>query len=71
MSALDRGDKRKAYAEHRVSHLWYVDPEARTLEVWSLDGPDYRIVDVDSGDAKGRARPFDAVELELGALWAW
>jgi len=69
-AALDRGDKRKVYASFSVRHLWLVDPEARTLEVFALDGESYRVLDVFSGDAVVHAVPFDAIELELGALWA-
>ncbi len=47
-----------------------VDPDATTLEVFGLDGPSYRLLEVFSGKAFVRAVPFDAVEIELGALWA-
>jgi Uma2 family endonuclease len=67
---LDRGDKRKVYGTHVVKHLWFVDPDAQTLEVFELEPKGYRVVDVFSGDAKVRAVPFDAIEVELGALWA-
>lgn len=67
---LDRGDKRKVYEQFAVKHLWYVDPEAQTLEVFVLEANGYRVVDVFSGAARVRAVPFDAVEIELGALWA-
>lgn len=69
-ASLDRGDKRKAYAAHGVRHLWFIDPEAQTLEVLVLDGDTYRILEVFGGEALVRAVPFDAIELELGALWA-
>jgi Uma2 family endonuclease len=69
-AALDRGAKRRIYCEQGVSHLWLVDPDVRTLEVFSLDGSSYRLLDVSSGDALIRAVPFDAIEIELGALWA-
>jgi len=69
-AALDRGDKRRIYSSSQVHHLWLVDPDAQTLEVFLLDGPTYRLLDVFSGDAHIRAAPFDAIELELGALWA-
>ena len=69
-ASLDRGDKRKVYGEFDVKDLWYVDPEAQTLEVFALDPNGYRVVDVFSGEAMVRAVPFDAIELELGALWA-
>ncbi len=69
-ASLDRGDKGKVYAAHGVQHLWFSDPEAQTLEVLALDGDSYRILDVVGGQALVRAVPFDAIELELGALWA-
>ncbi|MGC4064930.1 MAG: Uma2 family endonuclease [Polyangiaceae bacterium] len=69
-AALDRGDKRRVYAEHQVRHLWFVDPEAQVLEVFALDGESYRLLEVYSGDQQVRAVPFDAIEMELGALWA-
>lgn len=69
-AALDRGDKRKIYAAQEVRHLWFVDPEAQTLEIFELDGASYRFLELFSGASLVRAVPFDAVELELGALWA-
>lgn len=69
-ASLDRGDKSKLYAAHGVKHVWFVDPEARTLEVLSLEEKGYLVADVFSGEAKVPAAPFDAIELELGLLWA-
>ena len=69
-ASLDRGDKLKVYGAHDVKHVWFVDPEARTLEVLALDTKGYLVFEVFSGDAKIRAAPFDAIELELGLLWA-
>jgi hypothetical protein len=43
---------------------------ARTLEILEHDEKGYRVFDVFSGDAKVRAAPFDAIELELALLWA-
>ncbi len=68
--SLDRGDKLKVYARENVSHVWLVDPAAKTLEVLMLDGSTFRILDVYSDDAKVRAIPFDAIELDLAILWA-
>lgn len=68
-AALDRGRKLAAYARERVTHVWIVDPLARTLEVLELDGATYRIVRVESGDACVRVVPFDAIELDLAVLW--
>ena len=67
---LDRGAKLPAYARERVGHVWIVDPLQRFLEVLRLDGETYRIVGTHFDDAKVRAEPFDAIELDLTALWA-
>lgn len=69
-ASLDRGDKLKVYAAFDVKHVWLVDPEALTLEILERDAKGYRLFEVYSGDAKVRAVPFDAIELELGLLWA-
>lgn len=66
---IDRSDKTEIYAEHRVQHLWLVDPEVQTLEVLRLDGATYRVIKTFAGDARVRAEPFDAIELALGSLW--
>jgi Uma2 family endonuclease len=65
----DRALKMPLYREAGTSHVWLVDPEARTLEVFRLDGPSYRLVATFAGEAPVRAEPFDAIELDLGALW--
>jgi len=58
-----------SYQQHGVTHVWLVDPEARTLEVLRLDAGSYRLVVTHAGEAPVRAEPFDAIELDLGALW--
>ena len=69
-TALDRADKLPIYAREGVRHAWLVDPIARTLEVLRLEGPNWLLVGTWSGDVGVRAEPFDAIELELGVLWA-
>ncbi len=66
---LDRADKLPLFAANQVSHAWLLSPTARTLEVFELDGRTFRLVSVFKNDERVRARPFDAFELELGALW--
>jgi len=68
--ALDRTRKLPLYAREGVTHVWLIDPLAQTLEVYRLDGDTYRLVATHAGTAPVRAEPFDAVELELAALWA-
>jgi Uma2 family endonuclease len=69
-AALDRTEKLPVYARRGVGHVWLIDPLAKTLEVLRLDGSTYRIVGSFHDDARVRAEPFDAVEIELAALWA-
>ncbi len=66
--ALDRGQKLRVYAEHRVGFVWMVEPLDQLVEVLELDGPTYRIVDSAHGDVAVRLTPFDAIEFPLGAL---
>lgn len=68
--AIDRADKLPIYAVEKVHHAWLVDPLARTLEVFRLDGDGWRMVATWRDDAVVRAEPFDAIELELALLWA-
>jgi Uma2 family endonuclease len=69
-ASLDRTKKLFVYAREKVGHMWIVDPLARTLEILRLDGDTYRIAAVAEGDAKVRAEPFEAIELDLAILWA-
>jgi Uma2 family endonuclease len=67
---VDRNKKLPIYAAHGVSHVWLVDPIAKALEVYSLDSDRrWRDVRVYEGDARVRAQPFEAIELDLAGLW--
>jgi Uma2 family endonuclease len=68
-AGVDRVKKLGIYLREGVTHLWFVDPEARTLEVLRREGERYVIAQTFAGDDPIRAEPFDAIELELGALW--
>jgi Uma2 family endonuclease len=67
---IDRSDKLTIYAREHVGHVWFVDPIARLLEVLRLHGARYEILSTHADDAQVRAEPFDAIALDLGALWA-
>jgi Uma2 family endonuclease len=66
---LDRGKKLRIYARERVAHAWLLDPLRHTLEVMSLDAGRWTVLSNYEGENGVRAVPFDAIELELGALW--
>lgn len=66
---IDRSRKMRIYAREGVAHLWFVDPLARTLEVYRLDGGRWIVAATHGGDDIVRAEPFDAVELALARWW--
>jgi Uma2 family endonuclease len=69
--AIDRTKKLPLYATHGVGHAWLVDPIGKTLEVYTLgEGRQWRQVQVYQGEGRLRIPPFEAVELELAALWS-
>ena len=74
--AFDRADKMDVYAREGVRHAWLVDPLAKLLEVWRLEHAEHGErglwlrAGTWTGDALVRAEPFEAVEIELAALWA-
>lgn len=68
-AGLDRVRKLRICARERVSHAWLVDPVVRTLEVLRRDGANWLIAGSHAGGETVRAEPFDAIELDLAALW--
>jgi Uma2 family endonuclease len=68
--AEDRADKMPTYARAGVAHAWLVDPLARTLEAFALEAGAWRVLGTWRNDARVRVQPFEAMELELSALWA-
>jgi len=66
---IDRGRKLRVYAEAGVKHAWLVKPLDRTLEVLRLHEGAWIIAAVWEDAVVVRAEPFEAIELELAALW--
>jgi Uma2 family endonuclease len=66
---LDRNVKLPVYAREGISHVWLVDPKARTLEVFRLDGSRYVPLGTYEGTAFVRAEPFEVLEWQLAQLW--
>ena len=67
---IDRGRKLRIYAEAGVAHAWLVTPAERMLEVLRLREGAWTIVGVFGDSDTVRIEPFEAIELELGRLWA-
>jgi Uma2 family endonuclease len=66
---VDRRLKLPIYAREKVQHVWLVDPAARSVEVFRLDGESYRLIVTHGEDEVVRLEPFAEIELELGPLW--
>ena len=66
---LDRAGQRAVYAAAGVGHAWLVNPRLRTLEVLRLHEGQWLALGVHRDDARVRAEPFEAIELELALLW--
>ena len=67
---FDRKQKMPIYAQQGVRNAWLVDPVERTLEVFRLVEKRWLLLATFADDERVRAEPFDAIELELGLLWA-
>lgn len=65
----DRVLKMPRYSEFKVPHLWLLDPLAKTLEVFKLDGGSWRLLSAHSENDKVRAEPFHEIEINLAELW--
>ena len=57
------------YAREGVPHVWLVHRIDRTVEAYRLEAGRWMVVGTWGDDAKARIEPFDAVDLELAALW--
>ena len=69
-AALDRGVKLPVYAREGVRHVWLMDPEARTLEVFQLEGARDVLLVTHTGLARIRAAPFEPLLAEAAGIEA-
>jgi Uma2 family endonuclease len=65
----DRVIKMPVYARFGVAYLWLVDPIARTLETFALDGGRWVVTGQFKDDDIVAVPPFEALSLELATLW--
>jgi Uma2 family endonuclease len=69
-AATDRAEKLPIYARESIGHVWLVDPMAMTLQACRLEAGRWLLLGTWRDDARVRVEPYEAVELELGGLWA-
>ena len=68
----DRRDhvaKAALYARYGIRHYWIPDPVARTLEVYEVQGAEYRRAAVHEGAARMRTMLVPDLEIDLGQVW--
>lgn len=65
----DRVTKLPFYARRGIEDMWYINPIARSLELWQRRREYPAIVGGFEESEVFRAEPFDLVEIDLGALW--
>lgn len=66
---LDRTRKQDIYREQGVGWLWFIDPSARTIEVLNRMEQGWMVAGTFGGAGEARVPPFDAVTIDIGALW--
>lgn len=66
---IDLGPKRRIYATWGVAYLWYVDPAAKSLEVFQRQGESWLLTHTFIDQESVSAPPFDAISFPLGQLW--
>ena len=66
----DRQTKLELYAQHDVTWYWIVDPDGRTVEVYSLGEGGYALTTRVSCDEPLSAEPFPDVVIPPASLWA-
>src|SRR5204863_4535224 len=67
--SFDRIKKLRVYAKAGVRHAWLLNPVGETLEVLRQSSGRWTLIGLHAGDEKVRAEPFDAIQLDLAALW--
>ncbi len=68
---IDRGPKRRIYAEAGVGHLWLLDPTAGLLESFTLSEGTWRLDGTVQRGETVALPPFDAVPFPLDDLFAF
>jgi len=67
--STDREEKMPLYARYGVPFAWLVDPKARTLETYELQGDEWGVLATYRDDDTVSAAPFSAVTIYLADLW--
>lgn len=61
--------KKRVYHRHRVPHYWILDPDETTLTVYRYTPDAYLEILIAERGEEVRPEPFDALALQVGALF--
>jgi Uma2 family endonuclease len=66
---IDRVDKFANYRRAGIAHYWILDPIAKTIEAWRLEGEQYVRAGSGSGEDVVQLPPFGDLSIPLARLW--
>ena len=66
---VDLVKKLRKYQRAGVPHYWLVDPSSKSLTVLRCSADGYAVVLVAEAGERVRAEPFEALELDVGAMF--
>lgn len=67
---VDRAEKLPLYGRSGALHVWLVDPDLKTLEVFESRDGKWVLLTVLENDAAVSEPPFAAISFDLSSLWA-
>jgi Uma2 family endonuclease len=67
--SIDRVVKRRLYARYATQYLWLVDPDARVVEAFVLEGDRYVVAVTAAGADAVDLPPFTGLALVADTLW--
>lgn len=66
---IDRVEKMPVYADLGVNHLWLIDPQLQTLEVYELNNKQWLLLQTIDNDSNVSIAPFQEISFSLCSLW--
>lgn len=65
----DRAAQLARYAGPGIGHVWLIEPSTRTIDVYRFVSGAYAHVTTSQCNARLRAEPFSAFDLDLSSVW--
>ncbi len=67
--AMDRGLRKELYRRAGVRHLWLLDPELESVDIYELTGPDYQLVATHRAGEEFRPTLFPEATVRVDGLF--